>query len=119
MRIAKLASLFILVIVSAPVLFVLNDSYHISSNLKVSQPNEPLFIPVEESGVVMSGFQAMTQVNPTLPMNVLVTLGFNHKGLLSLTLNQLQDPFSHIYHNYLSASKFISDFSPSAQEYES
>ncbi len=119
MRLAKLSSLLIVVALLIPVLSMLTYPSNIISSSQTNHPEKPLFIPLAQSGVVMSGFQAVSSVDSSLPMNVLVTLGFNHQALLNLTLNQLQDPSSPIYHKYLSSSQFISEFSPSVQEYNS
>ena len=119
MRVAKLVSLLIVIALIIPVLSMLTNSSNIISGSQASHPEKALFIPLAQSGVVMSGFQAVSSVNSSLPMNILVTLGFTHQARLNSTLSQLQDPSSTLYHKYLSAGQFISEFSPSAEEYDS
>ena len=119
MRLEKLVSLLIVIALIIPVLSMLTNTSNIASGSQASHPDKPLFIPMAQSGVVVSGFQAVSSVNSSLPMNVLVTLGFRHQALLNSTLSQLQNPSSPFYHKYLSASQFVSEFSPSSQEYDS
>lgn len=119
MKSAGILSLFIVILLFVPVMATFTG--HIADNtLKPNIPPGKAFtIPLKQSEVVLSGFQKVGRVNSSMHLNVLITLGVDHQSLLNTTLNQLQNPSSPLYHRYLTASQFISEFSPSLQEYNS
>lgn len=81
--------------------------------------NSTYFIPIKQSGVVLSGFKEGSAVNSTMSMNILVTLAYSNNSRLDSYLSQLQNPSSKFYHKYLTQGQFISEFSPSRSEYDS
>ena len=51
-------------------------------------------------------------------MSVLMTLAYSNQGQLNTLLAALSNPSSPLYHHYLTASQFISEFSPSPSAYD-
>lgn len=82
-----------------------------------AKQNKPYYIPLKQSGVILSGFHRGDTVNASMPMNILVTLSYRNQTGLDSLLYELQDTASPFYHKYLTQSEFISRFSPSLVEY--
>jgi hypothetical protein len=56
---------------------------------------------------------------PVSSMHVLMTLGYSNQGDLNNLLTSISNPSSPLYHHYLTATQFNSEFSPSSSTYES
>lgn len=97
---------------------VLGETQHPTQSSAVKVPDR-LSIAPDASGVILSRTNQTGDVSPSESIGVLVTLGFSNQSLLNWTLDQLQNPFSSMYHKFLSKNQFISEFSPSTKEYDS
>ena len=119
MRFSGLPAALVVVILMLSGLSFLASNSHFYGTEANSSKNEPYYIPLKQSGVVLSGVNKENAVNSTMPMNILVTLSYrNQTGLDSLLYN-LQNPASPYYHKYLTPQNFISRYSPTLAEYNS
>jgi subtilase family serine protease len=96
-------------------LFLLLPSFHSHTGIRYS-PSDPYIIPDFESGVI-SGLSPIAAENPSLKLNVMVSLQYSNQGELDNFLVNLQNPSSPVYHHYLTAKEFIDTYSPSSSEY--
>ncbi len=70
------------------------------------------------SGVQIST-KPLENANPEKHLNAAVTLNYRNDQLLQSYLSDLQDKNSPYYHKYLTRNEFITEFSPTANEYYS
>jgi len=107
--------LMLMLAVFAVALFLLLPSFHTQTGFRYSTSN-PYLIPDSESGVI-SGLIPIASENPSLKLNVMVSMQYSNQGELDNFLANLQNPTSPAYHHYLTAKEFISTYSPPSSEY--
>ncbi|MGC2035746.1 MAG: protease pro-enzyme activation domain-containing protein, partial [Thermoplasmata archaeon] len=75
-------------------------------------------VPDSEPGLALSGSLDVGPA-PATPETVLVTLAYSNQGQLDQFLQAVQDPSSPLYHHYLTASEFDSEYGGSPAVYSS
>jgi len=111
-------ALAVILITSGSLVF---SNFHDVANgdLQMSPQANAISIPLHGSCVFITNEKSLRHISTGKRLTVLVTLSFRNQGELNNLLANLQDPLSYSYHRYLSRQAFISEFSPSASEYNS
>ena len=65
-------------------------------------PNTPVALPNAKIGVMTTGYDSSTAVNPSDSISVMVGLNYQHQDQLNTFLQEVQDPLSPLYHKFLS-----------------
>ena len=119
MKLWKFVSLVIILSMVLPTMTYLLNYTPSSSGTPQNSTGQMLYISASSSGVVPPSIPATGVINASTQMNVMVSLNFRNQAKLNNLINELQNTSSPNYHRYLTSGQFVSEFSPSANEYSS
>jgi len=95
--------------------------FFVFSSLSLAQQNHAMQVVHSRTpGIVKQlSLKSISRMDPTVRLNLVFCLPLRNQQALTTLLHDLYDPTSPRYHQFLSHSEFISEFSPTETDYQS
>jgi hypothetical protein len=93
------------------------STVNINDSTNSKGPNQLVKLPISATGVVSAENEISQAVNPNDVASIMVSLQYQHQAQLNSFLDDVQNPLSSQYHQFLSKADFASTYSPKVSDY--